>query len=302
MTIAPALLQLQRQLAALPAPIIVYNKSHSGSRLLARALIEQGVFMGAERNLSEDALPILAIVEAVVTDHYPDFTTLWRARGAGPDRLAALAGEAFRRHLAGYRAADGRPWGWKLCETLYALPFFDLLFPEARVVHLVRDGRDVAWCDHVAPELPFWRKVYFNSDRISSWRGHGLSNAAYVRRPHLYNALHWANSVELGRAFGSMLRERYAEVRYEELCTDFAGTLSSLLARLGIAPDPAAIARLAPEVRRDSIGRHRRQPWRARRAVLRLIEPTLLAFGYVASPTRSWADRTAPLKAWLRRR
>src|SRR5262249_16072392 len=103
MTIDPALLQLQERLATLPPPVIIYNKSRSGSRLLARALIEQGIFMGAERNESEDALPLLPVVETAVTTYYPAFGRLWEAPGAGPAGLAALVRDAFERHLAGYR-------------------------------------------------------------------------------------------------------------------------------------------------------------------------------------------------------
>ena len=165
--------------------------------------------------------------------HPRTFGRLWEAPGAGPAGLAALVRAAFDRHLAGYRPQAGRGWGWKLCETLYAMPLFDFLFPRARIIHLLRDGRDVAWCNHVAPEQAFWRKVYFNTDRIRSWQGRSLSNAAYERRPHLYNALHWRNSVETGRAFGAMLRERYCEIRYEDLCAGFAAAMDGAAAPPG---------------------------------------------------------------------
>ena len=161
-----ALIELRQRLSSLRPPVIIYNKSHSGSRLLARVLAGQGLFLGAERNQSEDAMPILPVVEACVLRYYPDFVQLWDSRGSEPAQLAAATAQAFERHLAGYDPASGKPWGWKLCETLYALPFFTFLFPQAKVIHLLRDGRDVAWSDHVAPELPFWRKVYFNTDKI----------------------------------------------------------------------------------------------------------------------------------------
>ncbi|MEA2779433.1 MAG: hypothetical protein QOK29_977 [Rhodospirillaceae bacterium] len=299
-TIDSPLIELQRRLASLPPPVIIYNKSHSGSRLLARVLMEQGLFLGACRNESEDALPLLPVVEACVTRFYPDYGTLWRDRGCGSARLAALIVEGFERHLADYDPAAGRPWGWKLCETLYAMPVFARLFPRARVVHLLRDGRDVAWCNHVAPELPFWRKVYFNTDGIRRWRGHALTNAAYERRPHLYNALHWKNSVEVGRAYGAMLADQYAELRYEDLCGNFAGTMTSLLEWLGITPDPAALDRWVKLVHRGSIGKHLQKPRRAQHAVLQLIEPTLASFGYLAVQPLV-PDRARFLPGWLRR-
>lgn len=226
-------------------------------------------------------MPILPVVEACVLRYYPDFGQLWSSRGSEPAELAAATAQAFEHHLAGYDPKSGRQWGWKLCETLYALPFFAFVFPEARVIHLLRDGRDVAWSDHVAPELPFWRKVYFNTDKIQRWRDLALTNAAYERASHLYNALHWINSVEQGRTYGNMLGERYREVRYETLCADCTGTMVSLLDWLGLAVDFAALDRLAATISDHSIGKHRKMPRRQNRAVLRLIEPTLASLGYV---------------------
>jgi hypothetical protein len=292
-----ALIKLRESLSRLPPPVILYNKSHSGSRLLMRALEGQDVFMGAEFNASGDALPLLPVVEACVLRYYPDYGKLWASQGAGPAGLAAVTAEAFARHLAGYDPKAGRPWGWKFCETLYALPYFAYLFPQARVIHIVRDGRDVAWSNHVAPEAEFWRKVYFNTARIQHWRGLALTQAGYERASYLFNALHWVNSVEQGRAYGSMLGERYREIRYEALCADLAGSVKSLMDWLGLDLEPSAIEQLAATIHGHSIGKHRRKPWRQARAVLRLIEPTLVSLGYLAAQP---VDRG--VSGWLRSR
>src|SRR5262249_52506029 len=103
-------MELRQRFSALPPPVIVYNKSHSGSRLLARALHSQGVFLGAERNESEDALPILPVVEHCVLRFYPDYSRLWGEGGAEIDALATLTRQAFDRHLAGYSPSAGKPW------------------------------------------------------------------------------------------------------------------------------------------------------------------------------------------------
>ncbi len=276
---------LRDRLAALPAPLIIYNKSHSGSRLLARVLRTQGVFLGAECNDSEDALPIFPLVELLVVRYYPNYHLLWPASAAAQAEVADTAAQAFARHLVGYNQQQHQAWGWKLCETLYAMPVLHFLFPQAKVVHLVRDGRDVAWSNHVAPELPFWRKVYFNTDKIERHRGLWLTNRAYERRPYLYNALHWVNSVETGRAYGAMLHDRYLEVRYEDLCHDFHKTLTRLLDTLGLKADRSAITQLASEVRLDSVGKFHHYPHRLQRRVLRIIEPTLRSFGYPLEPS-----------------
>ncbi len=267
--------------AELNGPVIVYNKSHSGSRLLALLLTEAGIFMGAHRNESEDSLDVLALVEHLVRCYYPDYARL-RSAGRATRDVGRRVRECFDAHLEGFDRTSTAAWGWKLCESGYALPILARLFRRLRVVHLVRDGRDVAFCDHRAPDDPFWRKIYFDTDQIATWRGLRLTGPSYRRRSHLYNAVHWSNAVRVGRAYGSMLGERYLEVRYEDLCADFAATAERVL-RFAGAPDPArAISRVAPLVRLTSVGKHRRAPARALQEVVEIAKPELLSFGYLA--------------------
>ena len=272
---------LAGRIAALPPPVVVFNKSHSGSRLLAELLRGQGIFIGSVLNESLDALPFVPLVEHVVLEHYPDFSGLWRD-ATWPAAIQRLLAEALEAHLADH--APGAPWGWKLCETTFVLPLLAPIFPGARFIHLIRDGRDVAFSDHVAPEQAFWRKVYFGTDAVRSWRGMRLDHAAYERHNHLFNAWHWQECVRLGRAFGSMLGPAYREVRYEQLCADPVEQARSLLAWLGQDGDETALATLAERVDSRSIGKHRTRPRAQQRAVQALIEPTLLACGYACDP------------------
>ena len=280
---APALGTLREELARLAPPVVVFNKSHSGSRLLAELLEAAGVFMGAEQNESRDALPLLDVVDALVRRHYPDYAPLWDPESEPDPTLEPLIRAALARHLAGYDGTSGAPWGWKLSESVYALPVLDWLFPDARFVHLVRDGRDVAFCDHKGPTDAFWRKVYFDSDRMRTFRGMPLDPGWYRRRAHVFNAQHWVNSVRVGRTYGAMLRERCLEVRYEDLCRDFAATAARVLRFAGAPSADDAIERLAPAVRATSIGKHRLQSTRALAEVVEIEKPLLLALGYLAS-------------------
>lgn len=276
---AAAIAELRETFAPLPPPVIVFCKSHSGSRLLARLMMAGGIWLGDRRNGSEDSADMLRLVEPLVTRHFPDYATLF---DRGDDEIVALARDVLTAHLRG--RPQGRPWGWKLCETGYALPFLDLVFPRARYVHLLRDGRDVAFSDHVAPESDFWKKIYFSTARIERWNGLKLNHTTYLRHPHVFNARHWVNSVVVGRHHGAMTGGRAVEIRHEDVVADPQGAMRRLFDRLGLPMDEAGVRGQAASVRDGGIGKHRTQPARQQRAVLRVLGPTLEAFGYARDP------------------
>jgi hypothetical protein len=277
---ATSIEELRGALERYPPPTVVFNKSHSGSRMVARLLAAAGVFMGAHRNDSEDALPLVPVVERCVEDHYPDYDTVLPGSTADGG-LARLAGQAFSQHLAGYRSG---PWGWKLCESGYALPILLRLFPDARCVHLIRDGRDVAFANHVAPRTTFWRKVYIG-DATTRYRN-GLvfgrfSRTLYRVVPHRYNVQHWIGSVTTFRQYGALVGDRLLEVRYENLCRDFAYEANRLCTFANAPGAAKAIAELAPEIGPDRIGRFRRESLWKQRDVLRRAGPLLAELGYI---------------------
>lgn len=289
---------LAEELGTRPPPVVIFNKSHSGSRLLAQLLQEAGVFMGTHLNESRDSLDVLRLVEHLVGRHYPDYGALWHGMSAPVADAARVARDAFSSHLEALPVEPAASWGWKLCETTYILPIVDRLFPKARYIHLIRDGRDVAWCNHRGPDSPFWRKIYFNTDRIRVWAGLPCTTTEYRRRPHIYNALHWLNSVTVGRAFGAMLRDRYIEVRYEDLCRDFETTATAVLRFVGVSDPGPAIRRLAPSVGTKSIGKFRNAPVPDMDEVLAITKPTLLSLGYLSEDPES-PDRAQGYR-WLK--
>jgi hypothetical protein len=262
-------------------PVIAFSASHSGSRLLAQMLRKLGVFMGSHLNDSEDSIDVFDLVRYLVEAHAPDYSKLFCD---GDPTLQARALAAFGAHLADRPGAQR--WGWKLPETSHVMPVMARLFPEARCIHLVRDGRDVAFSPFLAPKAPFWRKIYFNYASIYRWRGHAMTQRAYRTHGHLFNAARWVNSVTLGRAHGAMLGERYLEVRYEALVANPAAEMARLAAFIGApAPDMATDM---PEVRSQSVGKWRERPAGQLEEIRAIMEPTLGAFGY------DWRERASP--------
>jgi hypothetical protein len=148
------------------------------------------------------------------------------------DRPQTFA-EAIRATFAAYAAAQGKPrYGDKTPGYVMHIPFLASQFPEARFVHVIRDGRDVALS---------YREIEFGPDSLEG------------------AALHWKRFVQRGRKTGKQLgADRYREVRYEDLLDDPEGVTRGLCAFLDLEFDPAMLTypERAEEVARGSAFPH----------------------------------------------
>ncbi len=177
----------------------------------------------------------------------------------------------YRRYAAQQGAVR---WGDKTPIYTSYLPLLDALFPQARFVHIIRDGRDVAL------------------SALDTWG---------AKEPHVdiyFTARNWVRRVTAAQAAGVRLGPgRYREVRYEALTTTPEEVLLELCAFLDepYTPDMARPHELARRevpagsfhdpVRRppapDRIGRWQREMSPAdRRLFEALAGPTLAHLGY----------------------
>ena len=100
------------------------------------------------------------------------------------------------------------------------------LWPEARFVHLIRDGRDV--CLSVVP----WSKGPIVNGKFVTSKDHPTSTAA----------LWWALNVQLGRQAGHLLGPKlYYELRYESLVSNPEEECKGLCTFLGLPYDEAML-------------------------------------------------------------
>ena len=247
-----------------------------------------GVFMGARLNASHDSLDVFDLVRWIIIAHPPGFE---RLAGLTDAELGVRAAAAFGAHLNG--RADSQPWGWKLPETANVLPLMMRLFPAGRLIHLVRDGRDVAFSPFVAPKDPFWRKIYFGDDSVTRWRGLAMTQRAYRAHGHLFNAARWVRSVSLGRGDGSLAGERYLELGYEALVADPRGEIE----RLADFLDLAAPADVTSDTHDRSVAKWRAQPAAKLEELRPILEPTLASFGYAWEAPDGSGSRGAGVSA-----
>ncbi|HVS03975.1 MAG TPA: sulfotransferase [Thermoanaerobaculia bacterium] len=153
-------------------------------------------------------------------------------RGAGT-RYAELVRALFDL----YGEAQGKPLvGEKTPGYVGELPLLHRLFPAARFVHIVRDGRDVCLSSLG------WSRTYKNAGKL----------AGYDQDPIAITALWWKRWVGLGVEDGSELGSSlYHELRYESLVADPATECRSLCDFLGVPYDPAMLAYHQTRARRE---------------------------------------------------
>jgi hypothetical protein len=118
--------------------------------------------------------------------------------------------------LIGHPAKDT---GHKSPDRVRQIPTLHCLWPQARFVHIIRDGRDV--CLSVLN----WRKVESLAEGFATWRDDPITTAA----------LWWEWQVRQNREDGCALgTARYYEIRYEALVADPAAECAALCAFLAV--------------------------------------------------------------------
>ena len=111
--------------------------------------------------------------------------------------------DAIAAAYVAYARVHGKSrWGDKTPRYVEHIPEIAALFPDARIIHLVRDGRNVALS---YADVPFGPKTIGSAARL------------------------WRRRVLTGREHGGVLGEnRYVELRYEDLVEDPEGRTKAL--------------------------------------------------------------------------
>lgn len=241
-------------------PVIIGATGGSGTRVVAEMLARAGFHLGRKLNPALDSMD----GKALVREWIPPVLEA-RAGGAPIDEPAFTRDleRRLRRHREGIRDPGG-PWLVKNPRWIYLLPQVNARHPRFRFLHLIRDGRDMAFSDnqaqvknlgHLVADVPADAPLAVRS--IALWGRVNLDAAAF------------------GEA---SLGERYLRIRFEDLCARSLETARAILDFAGADADPAEAAALVRPP--ESIGRWRAQDPEVRDAVAAVGRPALDALGY----------------------
>ena len=123
------------------------------------------------------------------------------------------------------RFLDHTPW------YVRVIPFISVMYPDAKFIHIIRDGRDVAMSLSASYGLGY------------RWGGMNIAQRAGL----------WASCVQQGRLDGRELGPgRYYELSYEKLCATPKEVLQEALAFLTLPYDPSVLGPLSTPHARPS--------------------------------------------------
>ncbi len=248
--------------------VVIGGSPRSGTTLL-RAILGRhpGIFAAPESTVFLQRISSPTDIAERLGWDATQIESWQRASRSQTEFVEHFAAEAARR--------SGKPvWAEKTPSNVLRFGFVRRRFPRAKLVHVIRDGRDVV-CS--------LRRQPFSKVDDASW-----NSAAAARRC----ALQWRTHVIAGLRFRG--DPAYHEVRYEDLVRDPEPALRALLAFLGLpwsdtlltpAPDPGPPdpfePRAAGAIFDSSVGGWREKLSHEDRAAVRLLTgPLLEKLGY----------------------
>ena len=244
-------------------PVVILGMHRSGTSLVSELLDDLGLFVGHELQDDHESTYFLDLNErlfervgAAWDRPLPvlDFLSVPDAVAMTTDALAADLASRRVRPFFGSRtslASFDKPWGWKDPRTLVTLPVWLRLFPDAKLVYLIRNGVDVAKSLMVRERmlLATRRERFDQRMKKASFRSH-LDRAGYKGSPRCLTLRGgfdlWAEYVAAGEAH--LAGAAVHRVRYEDLLREPMTHLPPLARFCGLDDASAAIATAAEQI------------------------------------------------------
>ena len=261
-----------RPLTASPETCVIGATGGSGTRVFARLAERGGLFIGAERNEFEDALPIERFLDNWLVP-------FWKAGGYQPPHPSPPGMEkdfmaVLQEQFAGHD--PGGPRGWKCPRSVYVLPFLAQRCPGLRFLHVVRDGRDMA--------------LSSNQLQLARYGAMLLSPAEQEWPEAERSIVLWSRINRLAAECGARLGRAYLRARFEDLCAQPVAVTGKVFRFFRLPSDPREAARLVEPP--ESLGRWRRADPELVARLERIGGDALRRFGYAADPMPGFRDQS----------
>ncbi|MBN1667386.1 MAG: sulfotransferase [Anaerolineales bacterium] len=249
------------------SPTIVLGMHRSGTSLAVRLLNDLGVHMGARLSRDAEAVYFQKLNRRIYQTVGADWANIQSLTQAVQNsrfvdqQATQLAKALFTRNLLlgnkpGIAAFFGPkhwcrldedpllPWGWKDPRTTLLFTIWLKVFPQARIVHLIRNGIDVAISTH--------RRSLKQQKKL---RNHILSfDYKPVTLDFEYCFRLWESYLGYVLERKALIPEnQYYELRYEDLLAEPHLQLRSLMSFLGQPVDDSSLAWVSAQINRERL-------------------------------------------------
>lgn len=222
-------------------PVIVIGMHRSGTSLIAGIMASLGVHIGDVLDIHNEAVCFKEINRALMLEEGGNW--------ARPEPfIGKLANEAFVANKANQAlqllgkwgedygvVRDNQLWGWKDPRNTLTLPIWLSIFPNAKVIHAIRDGLDVA--------LSLYRRALKHC--VSRSQEKRLFPPTVLRGYRL-----WKQYLDIGLEHETRFRSTvsWKTVHYEQMISQPTKQIESLCSFLGLAIEQESIRRVAETI------------------------------------------------------
>ncbi len=265
------------------SPYPIFCRGHSGGRLLCELFIRNGIQMGIVSPEKKDTEFFSANnpeLREIILNAYEYLNATIEVK----QKYKAL----MRRCLTEFHSTQiiekQQAFGWKHGISLFSMITLLEAFPNAKVVHLIRDGRDVmlsrlnARIENLAD--PLNRLAVFGDATAESFENSPLSPAVVNQYRNALEMQHWVTAVEFGLR-GRNYPTQYLEIKYEDFCACPIETASYIFNFLELPFSSNVKAWLLQAVYQGRIGKWRELSDDELQLPLKIGEPLLRKLGYL---------------------
>jgi hypothetical protein len=259
------------------SPIVIGGTGGSGTRLVQSILVGAGVFMGHHLNVVGDALEFVSSLDRLINPILAQTRSLdFRCADLPADLRQSAISElsAAARRIAAECPWAASQWGWKNPRSMFVLPILHEIYPQLRFIHVIRDGRDMAFSSNQNQPQKHYAALFGEAttaitfeEALRFWAKANCDVSSWARRS---------------------VGERYLMVRLEDICNEPETQIRSLLQWLGLSDrDATALRALVKSPK--SIGRWRQCDDTIGARLEEIGGEALRRFGYAGKPVFGYA-------------
>jgi hypothetical protein len=216
-------------------PYPIFCRGHSGGRIVCEAFIRNGINMGQVASDRKDT-DFFAIDNPLVHEMVMNAYSYLLINNHKKKYFQDLMKRCVSQYHHSEIHTEG-PFGWKMGISLFTMLAVLDTFPTAKVIHLIRDGRDVmlsrleARFAHL--HQPINRLVVFGDATINQFEGQPLTPETIATYRNELEMQHWVTAVRYGLK-GRAYHDRYLEVHYEAICQNPGPIFNKIFDFIGI--------------------------------------------------------------------